>query len=93
MTRVLASALLALTVVLALPRPARAQRAWNDSTSRHVVQRATDRRARQLADWGLADYSAQEQGYRDFPAQVGEGCDRKRQSPRGIFSTVRKVAT
>jgi len=73
MTRVLASALLALTVVLALPRPARAQRAWNDSTSRHLVQRATDRRARQLADSGLADYSAQAHGYLTFLAQVGEG--------------------
>ncbi|MBK6304924.1 MAG: hypothetical protein IPF47_04025 [Gemmatimonadetes bacterium] len=67
------SALLALTVVLALPRPARAQRAWNDSTSRHLVQRATDRRARQLADSGLADYSAQAHGYLTFLAQVGEG--------------------
>lgn len=73
MTRVRAFALLALCGAVALPRPARAQRAWNDSTSRHLVQRATDRRARQLADSGLADYSAQAHGYLTFLAQVGEG--------------------
>lgn len=73
MTRVRAFALLALCGAVTLPRPARAQRAWNDSTSRHLVQRATDRRARQLADSGLADYSAQAHGYLTFLAQVGEG--------------------
>lgn len=81
-----APALLRLAMVAALagaiattPRAATAQRtagsprAWNDSVSRRLVQRATDRRARQLADSGLMDYSAQAHGYLTFLGQVGDG--------------------
>ena len=62
-----------LSAIAAAPRPAIAQRAWNDSTSRGLVQRATDRRARQLADSGLVDYSAQAHGYLTFLSQLGDG--------------------
>ncbi|MEO6444211.1 MAG: hypothetical protein ABIP66_03515 [Gemmatimonadaceae bacterium] len=60
-------------VALALARPVQAQRAWNDSVSRALVERATERRARQLADSGLVDYAASAHGYVTFLAQVGEG--------------------
>ncbi|MFP5354950.1 MAG: hypothetical protein ACLGIK_07300, partial [Gemmatimonadota bacterium] len=74
MTRALANALLAVAVaVVALPATAGAQRAWNDSVSRQLVERATARRTRQLADSGLIDYQAQAHGYLTFLAQVGEG--------------------
>ncbi len=54
------------------PSPRAAQRAWDDSTTRHLVERATERRARQLADSGLADYTAQAHGYLTFLGQVGD---------------------
>lgn len=58
--------------VAASPAATLAQRSWNDSTTRQLVARATDRRARQLADSGLADYTAQAHGYLTFLGQVGD---------------------
>ncbi|MCC6931378.1 MAG: hypothetical protein IT359_20490 [Gemmatimonadaceae bacterium] len=73
MSRVLARALAALALGVVVARAAHAQRPWNDSTSRLLVERATERRARQLADSGLADYTAQAHGFLTFLAQVGDG--------------------
>ena len=58
--------------MVALARPANAQQ-WNDARSRALVERATARRAQQLADTGLRDYKAVAHGYVTFLAQVGEG--------------------
>jgi hypothetical protein len=64
---------LAVVAVLAtLPAVARAQQ-WNDARTRALVERATARRAQQLADTGLVDYRATAQGYLTFLAQLGEG--------------------
>ncbi|NUP70540.1 MAG: hypothetical protein HOQ16_04955 [Gemmatimonadaceae bacterium] len=46
---------------------------WNDARSRALVERATARRAEQLADTGLRDFRAVAHGYVTFLAQVGEG--------------------
>ena len=46
---------------------------WNDARVRALVERATLRRAQQLADTGLKDYKAVAHGYVTFLAQVGEG--------------------
>ena len=46
---------------------------WNDTRARALVERATARRAQQLADTGLKDYKAVAHGYVTFLAQVGEG--------------------
>lgn len=54
-------------------RAAAAQQAWNDARSRGLVERATERRARQLADTALVDYKATAHGYLTFLAQFGEG--------------------
>ena len=51
--------------------PAAAQR-WNDSTTMTLVQRAVALRAEQLADTGLADYTARAHGYLTFLAQLGD---------------------
>ncbi|HET6679577.1 MAG TPA: hypothetical protein VFG84_00120 [Gemmatimonadaceae bacterium] len=59
--------------VLAGARPAGAQTVWNDARTRALVERATERRAQQLADTGLVDYAARAHGYVTFLAQVGEG--------------------
>lgn len=58
---------------MGVPERLPAQRAWNDAVSRALVERATARRAQQLADSGLRDYSATAHGYLTFLAQVGEG--------------------
>ncbi len=50
-----------------------AQQTWNDSRTRTLVERATERRALQLADTGLVDYRATAHGYVTFLAQFGEG--------------------
>lgn len=50
-----------------------AQQTWNDPRTRALVERATERRARQLADTGLVDYKATAHGYVTFLAQFGEG--------------------
>ncbi|HXT47600.1 MAG TPA: hypothetical protein VN717_03115, partial [Gemmatimonadaceae bacterium] len=47
--------------------------AWNDARARELVERATARRAQQLADTALRDYRATAHGYLTFLAQVGEG--------------------
>jgi hypothetical protein len=63
----------ALLFAMALaPRPAAAQ-AWNDARVRALVDSATVRRARQLADTGLKDYKAVAHGYVTFLAQLGDG--------------------
>ena len=46
---------------------------WNDPRTRALVERATERRASQLADTGLVDYKATAHGYVTFLAQFGEG--------------------
>jgi len=46
---------------------------WNDPRSRALVEQATERRARQIADTALASYQAAAHGYLTFLAQVGEG--------------------
>jgi hypothetical protein len=46
---------------------------WNDPRSRALVEQATERRARQIADTALASYKAAAHGYLTFLAQVGEG--------------------
>ena len=54
------------------PRASAAQ-GWNDTRTRALVERATARRAQQLADTGLMDYRATAHGYLTFLAQLGEG--------------------
>ena len=46
---------------------------WNDPRTRALVEQATERRARQIADTALASYKAAAHGYLTFLAQVGEG--------------------
>jgi hypothetical protein len=50
-----------------------AQQTWNDPRTRELVERATERRASQIADTALADYKATAHGYVTFLAQFGEG--------------------
>ncbi|MGH7717444.1 MAG: hypothetical protein ACREON_01185 [Gemmatimonadaceae bacterium] len=45
---------------------------WNDARTRALVERATQRRAQQLADTALADYRASAHGYVTFLGQLGE---------------------
>ena len=45
---------------------------WNDARTLVLVQRAVDRRSRQLAS-GLTDYTAAARGYLTFLGQFGEG--------------------
>ena len=61
-----------LWLVALAPNAASAQE-WNDARTRALVERATARRAQQLADTGLKDYKAVAHGYVTFLAQVGEG--------------------
>jgi hypothetical protein len=70
--RGLSAAACSLFVFVCLARAATAQ-TWNDPRSRSLVERATARRAQQLADTGLADYQANAHGYVTFLAQLGEG--------------------
>jgi hypothetical protein len=62
----------AVTVGLLITTPSAAQQ-WNDARATTLVTRATERRARQLADTGLTDYVATAMGSLTFLAQVGEG--------------------
>ncbi|MDH5235600.1 MAG: hypothetical protein OEW77_11625 [Gemmatimonadota bacterium] len=72
--RPLCAARVAALVVLALGgRAAAAQDGWNDARTRELVLAAIERRAVQLADTGLADYTARAHGYITFLAQLGEG--------------------
>ena len=57
---------------LLLSIPGEAQE-WNDARVTELVRRATERRARQLADTGLTDYTATALGSLTFLAQVGDG--------------------
>ena len=57
----------------AVAETAVAQQQWNDPRTREMVERATERRARQLADTALVDYKASAHGYLTFLAQFGEG--------------------
>jgi hypothetical protein len=50
-----------------------AAQTWNDPRTRALVERATERRANQLADTALVDYKATAHGYVTFLAQFGEG--------------------
>ncbi|MBK7908120.1 MAG: hypothetical protein IPJ78_16360 [Gemmatimonadetes bacterium] len=50
-----------------------AQAGWNDERTRTLVTAAIVRRAAQLADTGLADYTARAHGYVTFLAQLGDG--------------------
>lgn len=54
-------------------RGAAAQEVWNDERTRALVLNAIERRAVQLADTGLRDYTARAHGYLTFLAQLGEG--------------------
>lgn len=63
----------ALVVGSIVPCPAVAQGDWNDARTTALIRAAIDRRAVQLADTGLADYTAQAHGYLTFLAQLGEG--------------------
>ena len=60
------------SAVASVPRAARAQE-WNDARSRALVEQATERRARQIADTALVSYKSAAHGYLTFLAQVGEG--------------------
>ena len=64
------AAIVLATIIAA--RQAGAQ-AWNDPRTTALVERATERRASQLADTGLVDYKATAHGYVTFLAQFGEG--------------------
>src|SRR5215207_10211997 len=76
MLRFLAALVAAVVVysgALALSPSAAAAQTWNDARTRALVERATARRAAQLADTALVDYQAAAHGYLTFLAQVGEG--------------------
>jgi hypothetical protein len=66
------AALVAVALMPGVTAPAAAQD-WNDARVTALVTRATERRARQLADTGLTDYVATALGSLTFLAQVGEG--------------------
>lgn len=57
---------------MATPAAAGAQ-TWNDPRSRALVEQATERRARRIADTALSTYRATAHGYLTFLAQLGEG--------------------
>lgn len=65
-------ALFVLAFTLIAPLSAEGQQ-WNDTRSRALAEEATSRRALQLADTGLVDYSASARGFVTFLAQLGEG--------------------
>lgn len=54
-------------------QPLHAQDGWNDESTRALVIAAIVRRAAQLADTGLVDYTARAHGFVTFLAQLGEG--------------------
>ncbi len=66
--------LLPLALAAQQPAPgAGAAAAWNGAPTLRLVDRAIARRSAQLADTGLADFTAQAHGYVTFLAQVGDG--------------------
>jgi len=73
MSRVLAALRAACWVaVLCVFAQSVSAQSWNDDRARELVERATTRRAQQLADTALRDYHATAHGYLTFLAQVGE---------------------
>lgn len=66
---VVAAVLVVSPVLSVLP----AQEGWNDDRTRALVIAAIARRAAQLADTGLVDYTARAHGYVTFLAQLGDG--------------------
>jgi hypothetical protein len=66
-------ALIALLAITLGASALHSQQTWNDDRTRALVQRATERRASQLADTALVDYMATAHGYVTFLAQFGEG--------------------
>lgn len=64
---------LRVVVMIAAASELGAQPTWNDPRTRALVEHATQRRERQLADTGLVDYKATAHGYLTFLAQFGEG--------------------
>jgi hypothetical protein len=62
----------ALGLLIGSPAVAGAQQQWNDPRTLALVQQATERRARQIADTALASYHADAHGYLTFLAQLGE---------------------
>jgi hypothetical protein len=74
MRRSIAVVFAACGVATAAPFPRiLAAQEWNDPRTRGLVEQATERRARQIADTALASYKAAAHGYLTFLAQVGEG--------------------
>jgi len=75
MTRVSVGLVLAICGMMSINSPLRriSAQEWNDPRSRSLVEQATERRARQIADTALASYKAAAHGYLTFLAQVGEG--------------------
>src|SRR3954466_13827505 len=74
LTRSLAvRATLSLVALIVARDRAGAQQIWNDARTTALVERATERRASQLADTALVDYKATAHGYVTFLAQFGEG--------------------
>jgi hypothetical protein len=73
MHRSIAASVVATALTLTLVSTQAGAQNWNDARSRALVERATERRAQQLADTGLRDYKALAHGYVTFLAQVGEG--------------------
>lgn len=71
------AALTAFGVILcgafAAPEPLTAQETWNDARSLALVRAAAARRAVQLADTGLRDYTARATGTVTFLTQFGDG--------------------
>src|SRR6185503_2917208 len=61
----------ALVFLIVSPAVAGAQQ-WNDPRTLALVQQATERRARQIADTALASYRADAHGYLTFLGQIGE---------------------
>lgn len=68
----LTTLLLLLLLPVLAPRAARGQ-AWDGTRARELAERATTRRAEQIADTLLHDYTATARGFLTFLAQVGEG--------------------
>ncbi|HET7564720.1 MAG TPA: hypothetical protein VFJ96_06980 [Gemmatimonadaceae bacterium] len=86
MLRILAALLAACCVMVGLvaaPTPALAQQ-WNDARTRALVERATERRAQQLADTALIDYSATAHGYVTFLAQLGDASGEFTEPPKVV---------
>src|SRR5262249_718471 len=69
----IAAALVGVMCVAPVCRATAQEATWNDPRARALVEIATQRRARQLADSLLVDYRADAKGYVTFLAQLGKG--------------------